>query len=111
MEKNFTVADVKRKCIAYNLPDYMHNAIADYLVHGAETGEFLEAVLSNDLMGAAAKADTTNQNLLFRYARFLFNVFPVGSYGSRQAYINWINQHNPQSKENVDDSEYPIREV
>lgn len=71
------------------IPEYMHGAVARYVVHGIEPGDFLGAVIENDLMRAAGKADDTNANCLFQWASFLYTSFPRGSYGSPETRKEW----------------------
>lgn len=72
------------------VPTHMHGGIACYVVLGIEPGDFLAAVLRNDLMGAARNADDENRTELFEYASLMYNVFPNGSFGSPLAYRSWI---------------------
>lgn len=58
------------------VPEHCRHGMAAHLLFGAETGTFLYAVLSNDLMKACGHADDINQPLLFRYALFLHNAAP-----------------------------------
>jgi hypothetical protein len=71
---------------------YMADGIRLYLEEGIPPGSFLTAVLSNDLMEAAARADVANRCALFEWARWLHNEAPIGSYGSRKAVIAWFKK-------------------
>ena len=46
----------------YRLP--LSRPMVRYIVFGNPVGDFLHAVVSNDLAGAACRADTLNQNKL-----------------------------------------------
>lgn len=74
----------------YLVPSHMRKAIADYVLYGHHTGGFLAALLSNDLMTAATKADFENLRSLADWARFLHNYTPANCYGSREQYEHWI---------------------
>jgi hypothetical protein len=74
------------------LPEHMHIGLTDYLVNHIPTGGFLQAVLSNNLMSACARADDWNQRALPVYAAFLYSYAPRESYGSPEAYAHWINK-------------------
>lgn len=78
--------------IAISVPEAA-DTIIRYIEEGVPTGSFLELIISNDFVHAAGCADETNQRLLFEYASVLYNDFPGGAWGSRQAYSDWINQH------------------
>ena len=72
-----------------SLPDYMQNGMRLYVEHGVMPGDFLMAVLSNDLLGALRKADDLNQSILPVYGRFLYNEAPCGCYGSPAVVAAW----------------------
>ncbi len=58
------------------LPEHMREGMRRYIEKGAEVGSFLMAVLSNDLMEAAGRADHINLERLADYAHFLYNYAP-----------------------------------
>lgn len=72
------------------IPEHMLKALIAYRDEGQPVGGFLEAVIANDLVGAAVRADSTNINLLPSYANWLYNETPLSSWGSRQAYHSWV---------------------
>ena len=76
-----------------NIPHYMRQSLANYIIHGAPVGDFLAAVLSNDLMRASGKADEGNKAALHHYAIYLFNHTPANCYGSKEAMESWIRHH------------------
>lgn len=78
------------------LPEHMREGARGYIEHGAEPGGFLRAVLENDLVGAAVKADAVNLVSLQRWAKFLYNQAPAGSWGSREAVNEWIRQRKAE---------------
>ena len=71
------------------VPDYMHEGIVEYILTGRPTGHYLEAVMSNDLFGAVARADIPNQRTLVDLVRWLVNHAPAGCFGSPTAYARW----------------------
>ena len=72
------------------IPGHMIGALRRYIDHGIEPGSFLTAVLSNDLMGAAGRADHANWRLLGVYAAYLHNMCPSGCYGSPESVAAWV---------------------
>jgi hypothetical protein len=74
------------------IPDYMRGGIRRYIENGIEPGDFLQAVLRNDLRGAFERADGTNVNLIKEYIMFLYNYAPGGSWGSPENYEAWIKK-------------------
>jgi hypothetical protein len=72
------------------IPERMRGGLARYLMHAIEPGQFLVAVLSNDLKGAVARGDDENQRLLPEYIRFLYNRTPSGASGSPEKVRDWL---------------------
>lgn len=75
-----------------SIPEHMKDAIRRYILRGYPPGDFLRCVFSNDLMGAAGRADYTNQYLLFEYCKLLYNYVPTSCYGSQEKVDQWV-QH------------------
>jgi hypothetical protein len=73
----------------YHLPDYMLDAVQSWVLGGKRPGYFLEALLKNDFMGAAAMADDNNRRLLWEWAGFLYNEVPSECKGSDSRFWNW----------------------
>lgn len=63
--------------------DGLKTIVAD-LYYLRPAGDFIDAVLSNDLVDAATRADTVNVLCLDVYARFLFNKVPWGMRKERE---------------------------
>lgn len=76
----------------YYIPLRMMEGIEEYINKGRPTGDFLKAVFSNDFMGCTGRADSENLANLPAYASYLYNVAPIGSYGSLKAYKAWIKK-------------------
>lgn len=72
------------------LPKHMQDAMRRYMEDGIPPGSFLEAVLSNDLLGALSRADHVNVSLLYAYGEFLYTEAPILSYGCKDRYKAWI---------------------
>lgn len=75
------------------IPEYMQGGVERYMLDGIMPGSFLRAVLNNDFMGAASNADYNNQQILFKWAMFLYNHAPAGSFGSPENVRNWRGVH------------------
>jgi hypothetical protein len=76
------------------LPEHMREGLLAYLRYGRPPGHFLQAVLSNDLFDAAARADHDNQRALYDYVFVLYNYAPSTAFGSRQKVAEWIAAGN-----------------
>jgi hypothetical protein len=77
------------------IPDYMHDGIVLYLMHGIPPGSFLSAVLSNDLRKAVSRADETNMQLLSRYVIWFYNHAPASCWGSPERVDEWMRSRRP----------------
>lgn len=70
-------------------PPHMHHAIIGYIEHGAPVGDFLSAVIENDLISAAKRADQHNQRALWEWAGVLY-WSPRDAWGSKEVREAWI---------------------
>jgi len=75
-----------------DIPDYMQDSLLRYVRTGQLTGDFLRAVLSNDLFNAVGRADSVNREIIPLYVRWLYNRAPLACYGSTAAVSAWIEQ-------------------
>jgi hypothetical protein len=71
------------------IPEYMRDGLRRWILYGIPPGDFLCAVLQNDLREACARADDTNRHLLFNYMAFLYNHAPQGSWGGPISFQSW----------------------
>ena len=69
--------------IGYNIPVHTQRIISDYVEHRYHPGGFIEAVLSNDLFGAVARADKDNLAALPEIVKFIYNQTPSNCWGSK----------------------------
>ena len=74
------------------IPEHCHDALEGYVLYGRNVGDFLTAVLSNDLRGSVDRADHINQHALPRYVQFLYNYAPANCWGSPQNYRDWLQR-------------------
>lgn len=73
------------------IPAHMQSAIMRYIELGIKPGDFLTAVITNDLRNAVGYADATNLPLIPLYVRWFYNEAPSGCHGSTAEMKNWIN--------------------
>ncbi len=71
-------------------PEHLREDFRNYLERGVEPGGFLTKVLESDLIGACLAADGTSKLLLYACAKFLWQQFPLISYGSKDKVNDWI---------------------
>jgi hypothetical protein len=78
------------RAIAYGIPRYSAHNLQNYILHGIPTGDFLNAVLCNDLIMAVMYADPENTKLLPTYIKFLYNEVPQFAWGSPELVTKWM---------------------
>lgn len=76
----------------FGIPMHMRRGLLDYLRYGTRPGQFLEAVLSNDLAEAAARADAENQQALYEYVFVLTNYAPCAAWGGPDSFQGWLDK-------------------
>jgi len=73
--------------------------ILRYWKNRIRPGDFLTAVISNDLREASGRADVRNRRRLFEYVDYLYNFVPSICWGSKEKFENWIKQRNDSEHE------------
>jgi hypothetical protein len=86
--KILTAADAYH--IYENIPEHMAESVIAYIETGRPMGSFLELIICNDFVHAAAHADEQNQQCLLGYCRILYMQFPAGSWGSKELMNEWM---------------------
>lgn len=76
----------------HDIPDHTREALMNYFNNCWEPGSFLMSVLTNDLYGAASRADHINREYLSNIVIWLINNAPYGSYGDRETVNNWLDR-------------------
>lgn len=75
------------------IPVHMHQAVRDYIEHGLPPGDFLTAVLTNNLVEAVGRADDVNIHAIREWAHLLYWELPSDSWGSPAKIEAWIAKH------------------
>lgn len=78
------------------LPKHMADTLVRYFEDAVPPGDFLYAVLTNDLVRAFAHADHINKPIIESYINWLYWEAPGRPYGwgSAEAVDKWISDHN-----------------
>lgn len=74
----------------YVLYDDTMQSIQNYYYHKLEPGGFVYAMLCNDFVGAAMRADSWNKEKLVDYAMWLANRMPPAAWGSKERVDAWL---------------------
>jgi hypothetical protein len=77
----------------WHIPGYMMPAVERYVKQGQPVGDFLQAVISNDLSRAVGFADDANVENLPAFLAYLHNEAPSECFGSPEKYKAWIAKH------------------
>ena len=77
----------------YDIPVNMMADLTAYIEHGVPLGDFLSAVVTNNLKGAVFFADNVNLACLPAYVQYLHWEAPSSCYGSDQKMEDWIDIH------------------
>lgn len=72
------------------IPEHMQEGARDYVERGVAPGDFLAAVLSNDLVGAFSRSDHINAEAMHDWVRWLWNEAPRECWGSPAKVATWI---------------------
>jgi len=71
------------------IPEHCRGGMRRYVEEGVIPGEFLQAVICNDLVESFGRADDINSDRLRDYAGFLYNEIPSLSWGSKEKMRAW----------------------
>ena len=77
----------------FYIPERMMGGIRRYIEHGIKPGEFLTAVICNNLSDAVGKADEENMRNLPAYAAYFYNYADLRCWKSRENMEAWIEMH------------------
>jgi len=83
------LAQLTKGFTACPVPEYMHGAITRWVMEHHPPGDFLTALLKNDLHDAVVRADDANMHRLRNWVRLLYNFTPTPCCGSPAAFDAW----------------------
>ena len=87
-----------QKMSEYGVPAHMHGGIIRYYENGIPPGDFLSAVINNDLKEAIGRADDINVDALKAYVMWFYNQAPGGSWGHAGAVDNWLKAFHAEQE-------------
>lgn len=73
------------------IPPQFFGALERYMNNRIPTGDFLERVLSNDLLGAIYFGSTESLAALPQLVKYIHDTLPVQSWGSNERVISWLD--------------------
>jgi hypothetical protein len=74
----------------YHIPERMSFGIKRYIEHGELPGDFLVAVLENNLSEAFGRADQENYRNMAAYVSYFYNEAPSPCWGSKEKVAAWV---------------------
>jgi len=80
----------------WRISDHMMVSLRKYIEHGCPVGDFLTAVLENNLSEACGRADDENIENLPAFVAYLYNEAPAACHGSREKVRAWIKKFADQ---------------
>jgi len=72
------------------IPERTINALKRYVADKIPTGDFLRAVLENNLTEAFARADSENREALWGIVEYVYNELPFNCWGSPEKVSEWL---------------------
>ena len=88
-------AHLRQRLVESIVPEHLHEGLIEYIAARQPCGQFLTAVLSNDLKDACAYADGISTVALKQIVWFLFNFAPGKCWGSPEVVAAWLADDAP----------------
>lgn len=71
------------------VPRHIHRGLCLWICAGIEPGDFLQALLKNDLKETFARADDINKHAVLSIVTYMYNYAPIGAWGGEKRYEEW----------------------
>jgi hypothetical protein len=78
--------------ILSRIPELTLATIERYVQRGIPMGDFLQAVVANDLREAIGRADGGNMRALKQIVQVFYNYCPGNCWGTREVYKAWVER-------------------
>ena len=82
----------------FYIPERMMPGIRRYVEHGVRPGDFLSAVIQNNLSEAIGRADTENLENIPAFVTYFYNECPLGCWGSPEKMKSWMESKKIKSE-------------
>jgi hypothetical protein len=79
-------------------PKGIQESLHLYIDRGIPPGDFLQAVLVNDLKEAVGRADINNAAVLCHIVAYCYNCIPSASWGSEEKVRAWFQAHRDRDE-------------
>jgi len=78
------------------IPEHIRESVKNYIEDGCPVGDFLQAVIRNELCEAVGRADSINRNRLYDIIYFFYNFAPGACWGSPEKMQAWMEMHRKE---------------
>lgn len=95
------IMELEQSLVSYAIPGRMHHGIILYIIDHRRPGDFLYAVITNNLKEAVGRADDKNVLLLQQYVRWFYNYAPSPCWGSVEKVSKWLDNDDEEIKEGM----------
>jgi hypothetical protein len=85
------------------VPEHMREGITQWIENGIPPGDFLCAILRNDLKDAVGRADDTNLRNIPAFVSFFYNCAPAQCWGSIEQFEAWRTMHQRIREANAEE--------
>ena len=75
----------------WEIPEYMHQGMEDYIKYGTPPGDFLSNIIQNKFVEAVFHADNKNLRNIQAYAHWLYWEVPSVAWGNNEKFKIWIS--------------------
>ena len=84
----------------YNLlPEHIRRGVKNYIERGIIPGDFLQAVICNNLKESFNRADDINITRMLDIVDFFYNEAPFLCWGSEEKMYKWIERHRSNNED------------
>jgi len=91
----------------YSIPERMRDSITRYIEDKIAPGDFLSAVIMNNLAEAIGRADDENIRNLPAYVNFFYNHAPSQCWGSPEKMATWLGGKTEDRKIDIHNTKFP----
>jgi hypothetical protein len=83
--------ELRQQFMMANVPHALHEGLVEYFAVRRPTGSFLQAVLENNLVDAALRADPGNRMYLAEIVLGVYHNAPARAWGSPAKVAAWLS--------------------
>jgi len=81
----------------FYIPERMMGGITRYIEAGIPPGDFLTAIITNDLHEAVCRADDENLINIPAYVAYFYNKAPSACWGSKEKMNQWLKEKQEEA--------------